>query len=159
MDDLTFAGLISDLRDAPVQIEAQIRRVPADRWDETMPGAEAGWTRRQLLAHMAANDIRQITRVRVGADIGGQADRDALSEQGDVDAWNQAQVDLRRGRSVDDLVTEMHARRSEFVALLESLTPEQRSQPMPFRADKLPLTAAVPLILGHLAQHAGELAP
>ncbi len=158
MDDQTFAGLISELRESATQVEAQIRSVPAGRWDEVTPGAEAGWTRRQLLAHMATNDLRQITRVRVGAGIGSQADRDALSEQADVDVWNRAQVEQRRDRSIDELVAELQAHRAEFIVLLESLSPEQRSQLMPFRGDRLPLTTGVPMIIGHLAEHAREVA-
>lgn len=157
IDDATFAELLVRLREGAEAVEAEVLRVPADRWDQAMPGYESGWTRRQLLAHIAANDQRQITRVRVGAAIGTPADEEALARQGDTDGWNRQQVADRAGRSVDELLVEMHQRRGELIALLQRLTPAQRSQPMPFRATYRPLTEMVPMLLDHLAQHARAL--
>jgi hypothetical protein len=158
VDDAAFHQLLSALREAPAAIEEQVRSVPAHRWVDVVLDGEVTWTRRELLAHIAANDLRQLTRVRVGAGIGTQRDVEALEEQGDVDRWNQAQVAARSGSSVEELLAEMQMHRRALIALLEQLTPEQRSREMPFRATRLPLEEMVPIMLDHLAQHARELA-
>jgi hypothetical protein len=158
MHEDTFQQLLNDLRDGPIAIERQMRTVPAERWDDPVYEGSDGFTRRRLLAHIAANDQRQVTRVRLGSGIGNAADEAAMAEQGDVDVWNRAQVNARAGRSVDDLLAEMHACRAELVSLLESLTPEQRSRQMPFRDQRLPLTEMVPILLDHLAGHARDIA-
>jgi hypothetical protein len=104
VDERAFAGLLTSLREGPGLIEAQVRAVPADGWDDVVHDGEAGWSRRQLLAHIAANDQRQLTRVRVGAGIGTPADATLLEEQEDVDVWNRAQVAAREGRDVETIL-------------------------------------------------------
>jgi hypothetical protein len=159
MDDTTFEELLTALREGPSLIETQVRAAPAEGWDRLVEQGEGGWSRRQLLAHIAANDLRQLTRIRVGAGLAEPADFAELQAEGQTDVWNQRQVDLRAGRSVDELLAEMHTHRSELVTLLQSLTPEQRARPMPFRGEPTPLTEMVPALLGHLAFHARQLAP
>lgn len=158
MTDAEFDQLLADLRDAPARIEAQLAAVPADGWDDVVHEGEGGFTRRQILAHVASNDQRQMTRVRVGSGIGGPADEADLAAQADLDVWNREQVEARAGRMPAELIAEMHARRREFLALLESLSPEQRSRPIPFRGRTGPLTELAALIVEHGAGHAREIA-
>ncbi len=157
MNDETFAELVQRLEAGIAQIATLMTAVPAERWDTPLPHGEGGWTRRQLLAHMAANDQRQLTRVRVGTGIGGVADESTMKEQGDVHVWNQQQVDLRAGRSLEELLAEMRTQRTELVALLQSLTQEQRSRQIPLRGEQVPLSTLVSAVLDHFVQHAQEI--
>lgn len=158
MDDREYAALLDDLRGAVASLAEQLRAVPAGRWDDTVFAGENGWTRRQLLAHMASNDLRQITRVRIGAGIGNHTDEAMLAAQLEPDGWNQQQVEQRRGRSVEELLAELQTHRNALIALLESLTAEQRAREMPFRGGKAELSTMLPAVSGHLSEHAREIA-
>ncbi len=107
---------------------------------------------------MAANDLRQLVRVRIGAGLPAPGDPDAHAAELETHAWNQARVDERAGAEVEALLEEMRANRTLLITLLRSLTPEQRDRPMPFRGVPTPLEDMVPVLIGHLDQHADELA-
>ena len=157
MDDTTFESLMSTLSEALARVEQAARQVPADRWDDAVHTGDGGWTRRELLAHVAANDLRQLVRIRVGAGVAAPDDDAALAAEQRLHEWNQARVDERRRRSVDDLLDEMRAHRAELLALLRGLTPEQRARPMPYRGEPTPLEEMVPSLVAHLDLHAREL--
>jgi len=158
MDDHAFSLLLASLDVAAPRVEAAVRRVPADRWDEVIHTGDGAWTRHQLLAHMAANDLRQLVRIRIGSGIPEPGDDLAHAADLEVHDWNRARVAERAGREIDDLITEMHANREALIALLRSLTPAQRARPIPFRGRPTPLADTVPILIGHLDQHASELA-
>jgi undecaprenyl-diphosphatase len=158
MDDSTFDRLISNLEQAVLRVEAIARDVPPERWDDVIHTDEAAWTRRQLLAHMAANDLRQLVRVRVGAGVELPGDPEALTAEQRLHEWNQAQVDLRRERGIGELLDEMRANRTVLIGLLRGLSREQRARPMPFRGTPTPLDVMVETLIAHLDAHAGELA-
>ncbi len=157
MDNPTFDRLLTSLADALARVEAVVRRVPDDRWDDVIHTGDGAWTRRQLLAHMAANDLRQLVRVRIGAGIPEPGDDLAHAAELEVHDWNRARVGERAGRGTEELIDEMHANRAALIALLRSLTPAQRARPMPFRGEPTPLEAMVPTLIGHLDTHAAEL--
>jgi hypothetical protein len=157
MDDATLEGFIASLSEAAVRAEAAAREVPEGRWDDVVHTGDGAWTRRQLLAHIACNDLRQLVRIRIGAGIPEPDDAATHAAELDVVNWNAARVAERAGRSVEELVQEMRANRAAQIALLRSLTPAQRARPMPFRGVPTPLGEAIPLMLGHLSQHVGEL--
>ena len=154
MDDATFAQLRADLEAACPRVEAVVRQVAPAGWDEVIH--TGAWSRRQLLAHMAANDLRQIVRIRIGAGIPEPGDDLAHAAELETHDWNRARVEERAGLVVEDLLAEMRANRASLVALLHSLTPAQRSRPMPFRGEPTPLQDMVPVLIGHLDGHAAE---
>lgn len=157
MERDVFETLLTSLSEARDRVEATVARVPDDRWDERIHTGDGFWTRRQLLAHVAANDLRQLIRIRVGAGIPLPSDQVDYEAQDDVDGWNHAQADARANRSIDDLLLEMRINRDRLLALLIGLTAEQRRRPMPFRGGPTPLEAMIPAVIKHLDDHAGEL--
>jgi hypothetical protein len=157
VNDATFSSLLVALSASAERIEASVRRVPEDRWDEVIHTGDGAWTRRELLSHMAANDLRQLIRIRVGAGIPEPGDDLALAAEQEVHDWNRARVRERAGREVEELLAEMRANREALVSLLRSLTPEQRERPIPFRGEPTPLQEMIPILIGHLEGHAEEL--
>ena len=157
MGDSEFDDLLASLTAALARVEEAVREVPDDRWEEVVHTGDGAWTRRQLLGHMAANDLRQLVRVRIGAGIPQPGDDLAHAAELEVHDWNRGRVAERAGREIDDLVAEMRANREALIALLASLTREQRERPMPFRGEPTPLAKMVPVLIGHLDQHAREL--
>ena len=157
MDDTQLAPMLQSLSDALARVEALVRQVPLDRWAEVIHTGDGAWTRRQLLAHMAANDLRQLVRIRIGAGI--PLPGDALEHAAELEThdWNRARVSEREGDELDALLGEMRENRAALVALLRSLTPAQRDRMMPFRGVPTPLAEMVPVLIGHLDSHAQEL--
>lgn len=157
MDREIFEGLLHQLDEARERVDAIVARVPVDAWNEVIHTGDGQWTRRQLLAHMAANDLRQLIRIRVGAGIPLPSDPEDYEAQADLHPWNQARVDERADRTVEDLRLELRINRDRLIALLIGLTNEQRDRKMPFRGEPTPLTEMVPTLIDHLDQHAEEL--
>jgi hypothetical protein len=158
MSVATLESMISQLEAALSRVEGIARAVPAGRWDDVIHTDEAAWTRRQLLAHMAANDLRQLVRVRVGAGVEEPKDAAELEAEQQVHEWNQTQVDFRADRAIERLIYEMHANRIALVVLLRRLTPEQRARPMPYRGTPTPLALMIETLIRHLDGHASEVA-
>lgn len=128
--------------------------VPDDVWDE--PSSDPGWTHRDVLAHIASNEIRVHVRLR---SVSAQADEAELKAINDIDGWNQRQVETRRGRSVPDLVDELGTHRRETLRLLAAFRPEHLSTPITL-ADGA--TCNVPeyteMFTHHVSEHAAQLA-
>ena len=157
MERDVFEGLLRSLDEARERVDAVIDRVPAHSWDEIIQTGDRAWMRRQLLAHMAANDLRQLIRIRVGAGIPLPTDPEDYEAQSDIDAWNQARVDERTERSIEDLRLELRINRDRLIALLIGLTNEQRDRKMPFRGQPMLLTEMIPIVIRHFDLHAEEL--
>ena len=157
MDDRTLEGLVSSLEQGLARVRVAVAAVPPDAWDAVVHTGDGAWTRRELLAHMAANDLRQLVRVRIGAGIAEPGDDEEHAAELEVHDWNRARVRERAGAAVDRLVAEMAAHRAELVALLRRLSPAERDRPMPYRGAPTPLGEMIPSVIGHLDQHAHEL--
>jgi hypothetical protein len=157
MDDSVFERLVQDLADAAERVELKVSRVDAAGWDQVIHTGDGAWTRRQLLAHMAANDLRQLVRIRIGAGIPEPGDDLEHAAELETHDWNRARVAERSGLDVDELLGEMRRNRQALLALLRALTPAQRARPMPFRGVPTPLEEMVPILIGHLDTHAAEL--
>jgi hypothetical protein len=156
MTPAKLESALTTLAEAAERAEAAIRRVPADRWQEVIHTGDGAWSRHQLLCHLAANDIRQLVRVRIGVGIPNPGD----FEEHEVelgDNWNGLRVKERAGHDVETLIAEMRANRGALIDLLRSLTPEQRERPIPYRGVPTPIHDAVPTLVGHFDMHLGEL--
>jgi len=128
--------------------------VADDAWDE--PSASSGWTYRDILAHVAANDLRAHTRLRA---VLGQRDEAELAALRDVDAWNARTVEERRGRSVRALVDEMLELRAETLRLLSRFEPEHISATVIAIRGETPVLDYIDRVGVHEAEHASDLVP
>jgi hypothetical protein len=131
-----------------------IYSVADEAWDE--PSASPGWTYRDILAHIAANDLRAHTGLRA---MLGQRDEARLAVLRDIDSWNKRSVEERRGRSVRALVDEMLALRHETLRLLSQLRPEHASATMATARGEMPVLDYIDRVGVHEAGHAGHLVP
>jgi hypothetical protein len=157
MNDGTFEDLLATLTAALTRVEETVRTVPPDRWEDVIHTADGGWTRREILAHVAANDLRQVVRVRVGAGVAMPGDDAALAAEQRLHEWNGARVAERRERSIEELIGEMRANRRDLIDLLRGLSPEQRSRDIPYRGQPTPLAEMIPTLVAHLDMHAREI--
>ena len=87
-----------------------------DEWD--LPTENPGWSRRDVLAHLASGDW-----VMHGILRGALAGRDltALWESIDVDAGNAERIAERRARAIDELLAELRRQQTQTLALWEML--------------------------------------
>ncbi len=95
--------------------------VADDAWQEEAPDVP-GWTYREVLAHLASNDLKAHAYL---TNLLGEPDQTQLEALQNVDAWNQHEVEARRGRSVRELVDELAANRHQMLCLLSRLEPGQ----------------------------------
>lgn len=157
MDDRELRQLVAALEEAVGRVEAKARSVPPDRWDDVIHTGDGAWSRRKLLAHMAANDLRQLVRIRIGAGIPEAGDPAEHEAELQVHEWNEARVQERLDRDIDGLLQEMRRNRAALVRLVAGLTAEQRGRPMPFRGVPTPLAEMIRVVIAHLDGHADEL--
>ena len=130
--------------------------VAEDAWDEEA-AADPGWTHKDILAHVAANDLRSQGRLRVVLGEGDEADLQPLN---DTDNWNQRQVDERRGRSPQELVNELVANRRETLRLLINLKPQHLSATVTRGDGSTPSVLDYLDMFGeHESMHASQLVP
>lgn len=157
MDDAEFERFLDDLQSSCERVAAATMAVPAEAWNEVMHTGDGAWSRRQLLSHMAANDLRQLVRIRIGAGIALPGDDLEHAAELETHDWNRARVSERERNDVVTLLAEMRQNRASLIALLRSLTPQQRERMMPFRGVPTPLAEMLPTLMGHLETHAEEL--
>jgi uncharacterized protein (TIGR03083 family) len=83
------------------------------------PTANAGWAVRDVLAHLAGAELghQQVIRALLAGD--------APDTSGfDLDAFNAADVAVRRDTSLSQLLDELAANRSSTLALLDAVAPD-----------------------------------
>jgi hypothetical protein len=146
-------GVLSRGRDGLLRV---IYSVADDAWDE--PAAEnPEWTNRDVLAHLAANDLRAHVRFRA---LLGEADESEVEAVNRTDEWNQARVDARSGRSIRQLIDELVANREQTMALLARMRPEHVSQILTLSRDRtVTIPSYLPMFREHESMHAGQLVP
>jgi len=158
-EPLTFVPEIdATLRTLTRHRDATLRAVYSvadEAWDEE--SALAGWTYKDILTHLASNDIRHEIRLRAAL---GEGDAAALRSLDDVDGWNQRARQERGGLSVRKLIDEMAAHRQEVLRLLSRLQPEHVSAAVSLPDGR---TYAPPeyieMFSGHEVGHAAQLVP
>ncbi len=132
-----------------------IDSVPDDAWDE--PSPEPGWTRRDVLAHIASNELRVHARLRSAVGRGDEAELKAIN---DIDGWNQREVEARRGRSVPELVDELATHRRETLRLLNAFGSQHLSTPITLAdGGTCSILKYTEMFTHHISEHAGQLVP
>jgi len=145
-------GLVQRYRDGLLRA---VYSVSDDAWDEG--SGNPGWTFRDILAHVASNDLRAQARLRALLDEGDPAQLEALK---DVDAWNANAVRERQGRPVRRLVDELVANRYETLKLLSRLEPPHLGVPITFSdGSSATVLDYIDMFSRHDATHAGQLVP
>jgi uncharacterized protein (TIGR03083 family) len=128
--------------------------VADDTWDE--PSSDAGWTYRNILAHVVSNELRVHARLR---SVFGQADEAELKAINDIDGWNQREVETRRARSVRELMDELTSHRRETLRLLGAFRPEHLSTPITMAdGSTRSVLEYSEMFSHHVSEHAVQLA-
>ena len=157
MDDAELESIIDELETAAERAAQTIARVPPGRWADPIHTGDGAWTRHQLLCHLAANDTRQLVRIRIGAGMAEPGDAAAHEAELDTASWNRERVAERAGHPPAALLDEMLANRGALIDLLRSLSTAQRARPIPYRGVPTPIAEAVPTLIGHYDAHLDEL--
>jgi len=98
-------------------IASQLRE---DDWEKPVQGEGGKWTARQVLAHLAAAEIGQMSRIqRV---LAGER---YMPEGFNLDVWNDRQIQKRENQRVEDILKDLEASRQALLQLLDSLSEEQ----------------------------------
>ena len=129
--------------------------VADDAWDD--PSSEAGWTYRDILAHVVSNELR--VHARLGSAI-GQTDEAKPKSINDIDGWNQREVEKRRGRAVRELVDELATHRRETLRLLDTFRPQHLSAPITLAdGSTCNVLQYTEMFTHHVSEHAAQLVP
>jgi len=145
---------IDDLRVAHRELFRAVDSVADEAWDE--PSPDPDWTYRDVLAHVASNELRVHARLR---SVFGQADEAELKAINDIDGWNQRAVEERRGRSVPELLDELAAHRQETLRLLSDFRPKHLSTPITLAdGSTCNVLEYIDMFTRHESEHAAQLA-
>ena len=127
--------------------------VADEAWDEESPG----WTYRDILAHVASNDLRVQIRLRA---LLGDRDEAELEPLKEFDSWNERAVEERRGRSLLEFADELAATRHETFRLLSHVRPDQLSAPITMSdGSTCSVLEYIDGFIEHESMHAGQLVP
>ena len=129
--------------------------VADEAWEEE--GALTGWTYKDILTHLASNDIRHEIRLRAAL---GEGDAAELRSLDDVDGWNERARQERRGLGARELIDELAAHRQGVMRLLSRFRPEHMSAAISLPdGRKFPPPEYVEMFGAHEARHAGQFIP
>jgi hypothetical protein len=122
--------------------------------DLVCPVCENGWSVKEVFAHLASMGgspmffIAMAQRPASGSGGGGGAGFD-------IDAFNKQQVEMRKDKSMAELLAEFRQGHEAGIALINS-TPDEvlnKEMPDPFRGG---MSTALGMIKGSCAEHEGE---
>jgi len=106
--------LASALQEARALLSVELDRVGEDAWRR--PSGVAGWTVKDVLAHLAANQPARVLLVR--GVLGGAP---GPGPDFDLNAYNARRLEKKRGLPVAELRAELAAGHAQMLALLGSL--------------------------------------
>jgi hypothetical protein len=133
-----------------------IYSVDADAWDAPAY-AEPGWTYRDVLAHVATNDLRPQTRIRR---VLGERDDEAMAALLRTDEWNAARVAGLEGKTVAEVIDAMQANRNVLLELVAQLERKHLTETVTFSdGSTFPLSEYLGFIGRHDSNHAAHLVP
>jgi hypothetical protein len=133
-----------------------IYSVADEAWADPAHGEGQGWTYKDVLAHVATNDLRPQARMR---GVLGQWDAEEQALILKTDEWNEDHVAERRERSVRELIDEMQGNRHDTLVLIAQLGPQHMEQTVKFADGReVPVRDYVGFLGDHDSMHAGQLA-
>lgn len=133
-----------------------IYSVADEAWDAPAYGGE-GWTHKEILAHVASNDLRAQTRFR---SILGEHDEAAMAALMQTAEWNEQHVAPLRSKSMREIINVMHANRHDTRTLIARLKLEQLDDPVRLGDGREVTVADYIAVMGeHDSIHAGQLVP
>ncbi len=136
------------------RVLAMARRLPAGAWEA--PSAIDGWSRRDVLAHLAAHGAqhhRPLAAALAGAPLTDWRP-DPHDASIDTDAWNRRAVAARRDWPIDRLAGELEANLAESLRLWAAIEAGQLLLPYGLAPN---LLAGVEAHAAHLDGHADEI--
>ncbi|MCS6964785.1 DinB family protein [Thermoflexus sp.] len=114
------AAIRTHLEQTRAEVLAIASRLREADWEKSVQGEHGKWTARQVLAHLAAAEIGQMSRIqRV---LAGER---YMPEGFNLDLWNERQVQKRENQKVEDILKDLEASRQALLSLLDSLNEEQ----------------------------------
>jgi len=117
-----FQSVVASFVTAEHRLQETVARIPPDRW--LAPSSNAGWTYKDLLAHLATGDwICQHL-------LHGLLETGAVPEFPDADAGNAERVSARRGKLVSELGKERAQHRTDTIRLIAQLHPDHLDRPI-----------------------------
>ena len=133
--------------------------LPRSEWDT--PGVCGVWSVRDILAHLAAYEHLMQEAIAAAAAGGGapgpHADRYAKSYL----AFNDEEVEARRGRTADAVLAEYTDTQAQVAALVRQMPAETLRMPgtMPWYGDDNSVEDLIARIgMGHKREHAAQIA-
>ena len=118
--------LVRRVRKSRAEIESLIAALPEERLNEK-PGTPAGWTVKDLLAHLAYWE-RPTLDVHSG--------RSKSTSWGNVGAVNAELLERSRRRTVSDVLQEFQQSGKNILQQIEALSDEQLQQESPWKDGK-----------------------
>lgn len=142
--------LAREIKQSRAEVVAFARALPEAGWDE--PSAVDGWSRRDVLAHLAG-DTAKITVAVIRAAGDPRAPVPSYGE-GDV-ALNARDLEERRGWSIEQLIAEIEADAEEWRRGLGGLGEDDGARSWP----GFPLDAAgyLAMVAGHDREHLEQM--
>ena len=145
-------SIVENFVSAEQRLQETVARMPPARWSE--PSPNAGWTNKDLLAHLSTGDwicqyfLHELLKTG------------RVPDSPDADAGNAERVAARRDKSVSELAVERAEHRNETVSLISQLQPEHLDSPidMPwFNVRGAPFRLYLQGFPGHDIEHTREL--
>ncbi len=114
------AAIRTHLEQTRAEVLAVASQLQEADWEKPVQGEHGKWSARQVLAHLAAAEIGQMSRIqRV---LAGER---YMPEGFNLDLWNERQVQKRDTQTVEDILKDLEASRQALLNLLDSLSEEQ----------------------------------
>jgi hypothetical protein len=142
--DPAVATVVEELDAHRARFESFSRSLSAAELASPVPGST--WQVRDFIAHLGTIDVPVGEMFRAMHDGGRPASIGPEGGKWDIDSWNDSEVDVRRGRSVEELLAEAAATRATLHAHLAALTAEDVTKTLKFGGDNKRGAAEIPLL-------------
>ncbi len=150
MDRATF---ISTLKEARAEWDALLAQIDEARMDQ--PGATGKWSVKDVIAHIAWNELEMVPLLRERS-LAGASELWNLSE----DERNEAVYQQNRDRSLHDIIGEERKAYASILAAIENLSDEDLNDPQRFKympQDWVPWQIIAGCSFRHYRDHAAQL--